>query len=270
MSGGGGSGRVGPATRLLGLLGGPGVRRSRSPAIQNAALSALGIDARYACFDVAVGAVGDAVRGARALGFLGLNVTMPHKEEAFAQADVWDDATAAIGACNTLRFAEGRTIARNTDAPAIADVLGADLPGSDAVVLGAGGSARAATYALRSGGARRVRVLARDLGKADFAALLGAEAAPLSPEGLEGASIVVSCVPPGAALDLAGAARGARFVDLVYQEESALLRAARAAGMRAEDGLEVLVRQAWHALRIWLEVAPPIDVMRAAARGGST
>lgn len=261
---------MGPETRLLGLVGGPGVRRSRSPAIQNAALSALGLDARYACFDVAAGAVGDAVHGARALGFLGLNVTMPHKEEAFAKADVWDDATAAIGACNTLRFAEGRILARNTDAPAIADVLGADLAGADAVVLGAGGSARAATYALRSGGARRVRVLARDPHKADFAALLGAEAGPFEPAALAGASVIVSCVPPGATLELGEAANGARFLDLVYQEESALLRAARAAGLRAEDGLEVLVRQAWHALRIWLEVTPPIDVMRAAARARGT
>lgn len=256
--------RIGGATRAVGLIGGPGVARSRSPAIQNAALEAAGLDARYLAFAVADGAVERAVRGAQALGFVGLNVTMPHKEAAFRLAEVWDDPTAAIGACNTLWFTEGRVVARNTDAPAILDVLG-DVAGADAVVLGAGGSARAAAYALRSARAERVRVLARSRDKAEWAELLGAEIGPFEPLALAGADVVVSCVPPGVELSLEHVARGARFLDLVYQEQSALLRQARRRKLAAQDGLEMLVRQAAHAFRVWFGVAPPLDVMRKAA-----
>ncbi|MEA2319071.1 MAG: shikimate dehydrogenase, partial [Solirubrobacteraceae bacterium] len=142
------------ALRRLGVLGWP-VDHSRSPAMQNAALAAAGLgDAfRYERVPVTPEAFAETVAGLAAAGFAGVNVTIPHKEAALALATEASADARAIGAANTLTFGPAGAIrADNTDAPGVLDALGDPLPAS-ALVLGAGGSARAVAYALRASGA---------------------------------------------------------------------------------------------------------------------
>ncbi len=133
-------------TRLLALLGHP-VAHSRSPAMMHAALAALELDASYLAFDVAPARLEDAVRGLRALGFSGANVTLPHKRAVLALCDDADPIARACGAANTLvPLGNGRLMACNTDAPGAAMALaegGVDLHGARVVLFGAGGAARA-------------------------------------------------------------------------------------------------------------------------------
>ena len=257
------------ATRL-GVIGWP-VAHSRSPAMQNAALAALGLDGwRYQLLPVPPDLLAETVRALPQAGFVGANVTVPHKEAALALADEAADAARAIGAANTLTFRDGAILADNTDAPGLIDALPAPLDGGDAVVLGAGGSARAAAYALREAGAGRVLVhnrtperaerLAADLGE-------GIEATATLPP----AAVLVNCTtvglhdPDASPIDLEALDRYDAVVDLVYRDGgTALVRAARADGIPTVDGLEILVRQGARSLEIWTGRPAPIDVMRAA------
>ncbi len=159
----------------LGVLGWP-VAHSRSPAIHNAALRSLGMtDWRYQRLPVPPQLFGETTRSLGASGFVGANVTIPHKHAALELADEPSEAARAIGAVNTLMFAPDGTIAaENTDAPGLIAALGASPRDMRVQILGAGGSARAAAWALREAGASEVSVwnrtpqraaaLARDLG----------------------------------------------------------------------------------------------------------
>ena len=161
--------------RRLGVLGWP-VAHSRSPAMHNAALSALGMDDwRYQLLPVPPERFSETARSLGAVGFAGANVTIPHKHAALALADSASEAARAISAANTLIFAsDGAIAAANTDAPGFLDALGFSPQGMSALVLGAGGAARAVVWALREAGARevslwnrtpeRARELARDFG----------------------------------------------------------------------------------------------------------
>src|SRR4029077_9453333 len=139
--------------RRLGVLGWP-VAHSRSPAIHNAALSSLGMDDwRYQRLPVPPERLVETTRALGQSGFVGANVTIPHKQAALALADSASDAASAIGAANTLTFApDGSIAAENTDAPGLIAALGESPRGARALVLGAGGSARAAAWALREAG----------------------------------------------------------------------------------------------------------------------
>jgi shikimate dehydrogenase len=262
------------ALRRLAVLGWP-VDHSRSPAIQSAALAALGLDAEYAYerLPVTPDAFVRTVRELPARGFAGVNVTIPHKEAALAIAtDAADDAR-AIGAANTLTFAAGGAIrADNTDAPGLLDALGAPMPRT-ALVLGAGGSARAVVHALRGAGAdvavwnrsaERARRLTGDLGGTAVDAPVPAEALiNCTSVGLRDPSSTFKELPVQA--DELG--RYALVVDLVYRDGgTALLAEADRRGCRIVDGLEILVRQGAHSLRIWTGRDAPLDVMRRAAR----
>ncbi|HET7824014.1 MAG TPA: shikimate dehydrogenase (NADP+), partial [Anaeromyxobacter sp.] len=148
-------------TALYGVLGHP-IGHSRSPAMQNAAFEALGIDAVYVALPVPPERLAEALAGAHALGFQGLNVTVPHKQGARALCARVDPTAAAIGAVNTLRRTDAGWEGFNTDAPACLALLeGAGLArGARALLAGAGGAARAAAWALAKGGAS-VRIAAR-------------------------------------------------------------------------------------------------------------
>jgi shikimate dehydrogenase len=216
----------------------------------------------------------ETMRALPAAGFVGANVTIPHKEAALAAADTATDAARAIGAANSLSFPDGRSEADNTDAPGFLAALG-HPPGERAVVLGAGGSARAVVWALREAGTavdvwnrtpERAERLARDLG--------ARAVAEVEPGGL-----LVNCTAVGldagenpfAALPLEPGRMGEWEVvaDLVYgEDETALARAAREAGARVVDGLEVLVRQGALSFECWTGVPAPLDAMRAAAGHG--
>ncbi|HEX8856492.1 MAG TPA: shikimate dehydrogenase [Thermoleophilaceae bacterium] len=256
---------------LAGVLGFP-VAHSRSPQMHNAAFEALGLDWRYVRLPVSSELFDETVRALPGSGYGGANVTIPHKQAALALADERSDAAAAIGAANTLTFAEGGIRADNTDAGGLLDALGESPAGQRALVLGAGGAGRAAAYALREAGAEvavwnrtaeRARALAADL---DVDAVQTTEPAAFdllvntTSVGLDGQGGLGE-------LGLAGAAPPATVVDLVYGErETPLCAWAREGGARVVDGLEVLVRQGALSFHIWTGAEPPLDVMRAAAR----
>ena len=271
--------------RRLAVLGQP-ISHSRSPAMHNAALAELGLadEWSYEAIEVAPADFEALVRGMAAEGFVGANVTVPHKVAALELADQASEAARAIGAANTLSFHGGRIAAENTDAGGFLDSLPAPPTGRRALVLGAGGSARAVAWALVSGGAQ-VSIWNRTPERAErLAHELGALALASSDEPLATGNfdliVNTTTVGMGAAGESAAnlkslPVRADSFgekhqlvVDLAYgQAETELARAARAHGATVVDGLEVLVRQGAASLRIWTGKDPPIETMRRAAAG---
>jgi shikimate dehydrogenase len=268
----------------LGVLGWP-VAHSRSPAIHNAALAALGMDDwHYQRLPVPPELFAETAGALGRSGFRGANVTIPHKHAALALADTASDAAREIGAANTLSFSDaGAIAAENTDAPGLIAALEQSSRGLRALVLGAGGSARAAVWALREAGAAEVSVWNRTHARAEALARdLGARAvrAPTPAEllinctsvGLTAANVERSATEDealnqlGLTFDQVG--EYSYVVDLVYSSGSTqLLAAARAHGARTLDGLDILVAQGALSLELWSGRPAPLDVMRAAARG---
>lgn len=267
---------TGGATRL-GVLGWP-VAHSRSPAMQNAALKALGLsDWRYQHLPVPPEAFEETVRALGAAGFKGANVTIPHKQAALQVATSATDAARRIGAANTLTFGQEREIhADNTDAPGfLAALPEPPRPGASALVLGAGGSARAVVHALVGAGTD-VYVWNRTPARASsLVQQLGGRAVDRA----RPADLLVNCTAAGLLqpskdleeLPVSADSVGtyATVVDLVYRPGgTALIGAAASAGCRTVDGLEVLVRQGALSLEAWTGLPAPVHVMREAALGG--
>ncbi len=264
-----------PARTRLGVLGWP-VAHSRSPQMHNAALQALGLSGwRYQLLPVPPQLLAETVRALPRAGFRGANVTIPHKEAALALADESTEAARAIGAANTLVFEDrGAIVADNTDAPALIGALPFSPRGKTAMILGAGGSARAAAWALLSAGAAQVRVWNRDPARArSMCSALGC--IPVSRPGP--ADLLVNCTPVGLDGGWAefkrlplGADEVAMFqcvVDLVYaRAETPLVAAARSRGVPIVDGLELLVGQGALSFERFTGREPPVEVMRAAVR----
>lgn len=260
---------------ICGVLGWP-VRHSRSPALHEAGYRALGLDGwRYQLLPVPPELFEETVRGLPGAGFAGANVTIPHKEAALALADEATDSARAIGAANTLTFqADGRIHADNTDAPGLIDALPFDPAGRTAVVLGAGGSARAVVWALVDAGAGEVLVWNRTHERAErLCAEIGGRAtqAPLPAADLlvNTTSVGLRGEDPFKALPLSDALNGYPcLVDLVYGSgPTALVSAAQAAGAMVVDGLEILARQGARSFERWTGRSAPLEVLRAAARG---
>lgn len=258
----------------LAVLGHP-VSHSRSPAMQNAALGALELwDWDYEAIDVPPEGFAAKVREMVSEGFVGANVTVPHKQAALALADRASEASQQIGAANTLRFAEGEIEAHNTDADGLLASLPAMPRGRRALVLGAGGAARAAIWALVWEGAE-VEVWNRT---AEKAAALCAElgGAAVTDPRQDAYEIIVNTSAAGLKgedpfehlpLDPELFAQRQIVVDMVYGERrSALLEAAERAGAETVDGLEILVQQGARSLEIWTGCEPDLEVMRRAAR----
>jgi shikimate dehydrogenase len=251
-------------TALAAVLGFP-VRHSRSPAMMNAAFAELGLDWRYLPLPVPPERFAAAVRALPASGYRAANVTIPHKLAAHALADELSPEAREIGAVNTLTFDPERGIAGdNTDGAGLIDALGDPLPAS-ALVLGAGGAARAAAWALRQAGVE-VTIWNRTGARATaLARQLGVEAARRP----AGAELLVNATSVG--LRREDSLEGLPLVDarvvadLVYGAgPTALARWAEERGARLVDGLEVLVRQGARSLAIWTGREPPVDVMRRA------
>lgn len=260
----------------LAVIGHP-VGHSRSPAMQNAALAALGLDSEwdYGAIDVAPESFEAEVRDLPDEGFVGANVTVPHKEAALALADAPSDVAREIGAANTLVFSAGAIGAHNTDADGFLRALPTSPAGSRALVLGAGGAARAVVWALVREEAS-VEVWNRSGDRAvALCAELGGAALERAP-GQGGYDLVVNTTAVGLRgedpfehLPLSPRGFGAEqvVVDMVYRPEgSRLLAAAEAAGATAVDGIEVLVQQGALSLAIWTGREAPLEAMRAAAR----
>jgi shikimate dehydrogenase len=270
-------------TTVYAVIGHP-VSHSRSPAMHNAAYAHLGLDAVYVALPVEPSGLPDALRGAHALGIRGLNVTVPHKQAAAAACASLDEIAAAVGAANTLRRVAQGWDGFNTDAPACLALLeGAGLPrGGRALLLGAGGAARAAGWALARAGAQ-VRIAARRLGAAAAlaeslrASAPGARAEAVEWDRATAESDRADAVVNGTSVGLPGQEgslpplrlrRGQVVLDFVYGETD-LVRAARAAGARLVTGEEVLVRQGALAFTLWMGRPAPEAVMAAAAGAGS-
>jgi shikimate dehydrogenase len=244
--------------------------------MHNAALQATGLDDwEYLALPLPPPLFAETVRALPAVGFRGVNVTIPHKEAALALADSSSAAAQAIGAANTLTFEPGGAIvADNTDAPGLLEALrerGIDVAGRSALVLGAGGAARAAVWALVGAGARvevwnrtaaRAATLARELG-ARHAATPGA------------AEIVVNAtsvgldqnIDPFKAIPLKADTfeAGSCVIDMVYGSgETRFLEAASSRGARVIDGLEILVAQGVASFERWTGRMAPRQAMRGA------
>jgi shikimate dehydrogenase len=216
------------------------------------------------------------VRALPAVGFRGVNVTIPHKEAALALADEATETARAIGAANTLTFENGRIHAENTDAGGFLSALNAPVFDRTALVLGAGGSSRAILYALQQGGAREIRVWNRSRERAEaVAAEFGAIVST------EPAEIVVNCTSIGLldpeetfkALPIRADELGAGrlVVDLVYRHGGTLLlNAAKANGAEVVDGLEILVAQGAASLERWTGRTAPDQAMREAVADVAT
>lgn len=264
--------------RIYGVVGWP-VAHSLSPAIHGAAIAALGLDAAYVPLAVPPDALSDALRGLAALGFAGVNVTMPHKGETAAHMDSLTEDASRLGAVNTVVVTEGGLIGHNTDAPGFDRMLrrdeGFDAAGATVLLYGAGGAARACALALGRGGAERIVVAVRDPAKADpmRRALdpLATVVEPIAFDEAEGrlADLLVNATPLGArgeALPLPALGPGMLVIDLLYEPPvTPLLASARAAGASAAGGLGLLLHQASLSFELWTGQAPPIDVMSAAA-----
>lgn len=287
------------STKIVGLIGWP-VNHSVSPLMHNAAFAALGLDWRYVPLPVDPGrpdAVRRAVLGLAALGMMGANVTVPHKQAVMPFVDRLLPAAQAIGAVNTLIVEpDGSLTGDNTDADGFVRDLrehGVEVLGRRVLLLGAGGSARAVAYGLMKAGAERIDVLNRtpaaaealvdaiqplmtvsDLLAPGFCSLM-AGALPQDVEQFSyDADLIVNCTPLGMTPhgDTTPWPQGVPLwssqvvYDLVYNPpRTLLLRQAEAVGAQAIGGLGMLVWQGALAFERWTGRAAPVEIMRGAA-----
>jgi shikimate dehydrogenase len=252
------------------------VRHSRSPLLHNHWLGAYGLAGAYVKLEIEIAKLGAALRALPALGFSGCNLTLPHKIEALNLVDTVDPAGARIGAINCVVVREdGRLDSFNFDAWGFVESVAERHPSwradaGPAVVLGAGGGARAIVDGLLQRGAKEVRVVNRTLAKAEeLRARFGAAVHPVAwddrARALDGAAILVNATSQGMTgqdpLDIAlDALPGSALVcDIVYTPlETRLLAAARARGNPVSDGLGMLLHQARPAFRAWFGPLPDV------------
>lgn len=274
-------------TQRVGVVGYP-VEHSISPPIQQAALDALGVDARYERWAVAPADLVAWVAGLRAADVLGANVTVPHKEAVLPLLDELTDTARAIGAVNTIVNDGGRLRGDNTDAAGFLralDDVGGPPPGGEAVLLGAGGAARAVGHALVGVDIGALIVANRDAARAERLVASLRAAAPaferltavgLDDPALDGAlascallvnATTVGLQPGQRLLDVAHLPESALVIDLIYNPPvTALLADAEQRGARVLNGLPMLVYQAALAFERWTGRQPPLETMFAAAR----
>lgn len=274
--------RVTAATRLVCLLGHP-VGHSRSPVMHNAAFLAQGIDMRYLAFDVLPEALPAAVAGLRALGVVGANVTVPHKETVVPLLDAVDPLALRIGAVNTIVNRQGVLTGYNTDIDGFLTALeqagGRSPRGAHCLVLGAGGAARAVVAGLAQAGASDIVVYNRTASRARdlCAAAESWSMAPCHPVGESGlrraaeeADIIVNATSLGLGDTVklsplpVDTIRGRQVImDLTYgPRPTALIQRARSVGAIGVDGVEMLVQQAAGSYYLWTGRPAPVERMR--------
>jgi shikimate dehydrogenase len=295
---------ISAATRYCAVYGRP-IRHSASPAMQNAGIAALKLDWRYLAFEVHPEKLREAIAGAQAMGFIGLNLTVPHKLLAVDLVDVLDESARAWGAVNTIRF-EGqdeagvwrplaeptgatprnlRSHGFNTDADAVTRSIREDLAlepaGARILLLGAGGAGRTAALKLAMEGVSELFLVNRTASKAlvlaeeishRFPAVKVTVGYPTSRETVD---LMLNATSLGLKADdllpldasWFSLKQAGAVYDMVYRPaETPLLKAARAAGCRVANGLGMLLYQGARALELWSGRYPPIEVMREALR----
>jgi len=273
-------------TKLFAIIGDQ-VERSLSPAMHNAAFKALGLDCRYIAIQVPKGTLADVVKAIRRLRITGFNVTHPHKVEIVRLLDGLDESARLVGAVNTVKIERGKLIGYNTDGAGAALALEREagkLAGRRAVLLGAGGAARAIAFSLVKAGAKltlanRTAAKARGLA-AEIKRKLGVEVAVVSirkralTDAIKQADLIVNATTIGMApnvnetLATAGMMHRKLVVnDIVYEPlQTRLLREAKRAGAKTVNGLGMLVNQGALALEIWTGKRAPVKVMEVAAK----
>jgi shikimate dehydrogenase len=272
-------------TRRVGLIGNP-LKRRHSQVMHDAAFDAAGIDARYVLLELEPAAVEDAVRTAHGPDWLGLGVTAPYKRVVADLVDQVEPEAATIGAVNNVvRTADGRLVGFNSDAPGfrvgVERAMGRRLAETDVVVAGAGGAAHAVVFACLAAGAHRVTIGSRTVSASaalaerlagvgtGSTAAVALDASAFA-DALESADLAVNAttvgmLESGMTIDVEQLGPAATVFDLVYvPAETPLLRAARARGLRAANGSEMLIAQAAIAFERWTGVGGMADVMRAA------
>ena len=265
--------------QFVGVIGWP-LEHTLSPLIQNIAIKRLDLDWIYLPFAVHPERLAEAVAGLRALGAVGANVTMPHKETVIEHLDDVSGDVRVVGAVNTIQRVGTKLIGHNTDVDGftsfVTDDAGLDLNGTTCLVLGAGGAARAVVCALQNLGAARVSVAARRVDRAEELTRLPGMGAAETVDWTTAASaaggfdVVVNATPVGMAgeqvLPEASFRPGQAVIDLIYDPPATpLVEAARAAGAAGWGGLGMLVHQAAASLRIWSGQDPPVEAMSMAA-----
>ncbi len=269
--------------------------------MQNAGIVALGLNWRYLAFEVPPQILAEAIAGAKAMRFIGLNLTVPHKLLAFEMVDVLDDSAREWGAVNTIRFearnAEGdwlplpaysnivpseiRTHGFNTDADAIIrsirEDLGMELRGKKVLLLGAGGAGRVAALKLAAESAAELSLVNRTRSKAEAVAVEIRARYPQVRLALEYPGAAVDLVVNATSLGLKAddelpinlkafsLSQAGAVYDMIYRPaETPLLKLARSAGCRVANGIGMLLYQGAKALELWTGQNPPIEIMRTA------
>lgn len=275
-------------TRLAGVVGWP-IEHSLSPAMQNRAIEALGLDMVYTAFAVEPEKLFEAVHGARALGLLGLNITIPHKEAVIALLDELDPLATAIGAVNTIHFTEGRAKGYNTDADGFRRTVEVDggfsFAGKRVLQIGTGGAGRAMAAAAAAAGAAKITLFDIALARAyqmatelsDHFEATRFQVLDLREQFAEAAAeadLIANATPlgmkPGDPLPLPAELIEARHTvfDAVYNpSQTALLAAAAAQGATPVPGLGMLARQGARALQIWTGQQPDEALMIQVLKG---
>jgi shikimate dehydrogenase len=285
------SGYLSGQAALAGVMGWP-VGHSLSPRLHGFWLRQHRIDGTYVPLAVEPANLAQALRALPALGFRGVNLTIPHKEPALAVVDRITPAAARIGAVNTVVVTADGLLGENTDGYGFMENLAAGAPGwrpadGPAVLLGAGGAARAIAVALIDAGATELRLVNRTLARAEALADQLADAArqhgtalAVLPwrdgAALAGASLLVNTSSlgmtgqPPLEIDLQDLPRAALVTDIVYSPiETGLLAAARARGHAVVDGLGMLLHQARPGFRAWFGVDPEVsEALRATVLAG--
>ena len=275
-----------PALRIFMLIGDP-VEQSLSPAMQNAAFKALGLNCIYTALRIPAPMLADAMVGIRAMGISGLNVTTPHKVNIVSMLDELDESASLVGAVNTVKNVKGKLVGFNTDGDgalrALEQKVG-PIAGKRVVLLGAGGAARAIAFSIVRAGAE-LTIANRTVSRAQALAsaiqeklgasvkLIGIGRSELT-AAIERADVLINAtmvgMRPRAGQTLVTSSMmhpGLVVNDIVYEPlETRLLREARRAGATIIDGLGMLVHQGALAFEIWTGRRAPIKVMEAAVR----
>lgn len=271
---------VSATTRVAAVIGDP-VRHSMSPTIHNAAFEACGIDAVYVALSVPDGQAAEAIAAMRTFDWLGLSVTMPHKQGVMAACDELTATAELLGAVNCVFWRDGKIVGDSTDGEGFVRGLDSDLgispAGLHCALVGAGGAASAVARSLALAGAARVTVINRTAARASALANLAGEIGVVgSMADLSDADLVVNATPIGMGstdlvdevpFDVTSLRDDAIVSDLIYHPaETRLLAEARGRGLRAQNGLPMLVHQAVAAFEHWTGVDAPVAAMTEAAQ----
>ncbi len=259
-------------TQLFGVVGSH-ASISLSPAMQNAAFQAKHVNAVYLPCETS--RLGDFLAFARKMGFLGFSVTMPFKRAIIRDLDWLDPLARLIGACNTVAVQHEKWMGWNTDAGAVVEVLTKRLrlAGSHILILGAGGAARAAAYALRAEGAEVIIAARREAAARRLARALSAQVVPWSSAGGLDVDTVINATPVGMVpnvdavpIDLARLRVRVVFDMVYYPLVTRFLAEARGRGLTTISGLEMLVAQGARQFEIWTGQGAPRALMEQAVR----